>query len=271
MRRLMSLGVLLLATLLMNSMAFAKLNRIYEPIFVSKKLYLSPHRLCHDGLFIYFKDKNSCLKSEIQNFDCEKNYQISPIRTSEEISITDKGDFITRFYHVPMKYRYQEVDTEHDILLVNEMRTLSACEDRKLFETENIRSKRTVRTGEEKYLVQSLLDQSKKSKDESFLLINSPIGNFGKDEFLSLDDIGNPGTDLSRVAMKTPLCSDLSFEKVWKMSGEYTGTGLRGLLPAKIQTVSKPLYVKKKMWVVNQKTGELELRYEFTCDQVWEI
>ncbi len=263
---------LAILVLVMASFAQAKINRIYESIQVSQELILSPHRLCHDGLFVYFANKKQCKESGVPGFDCEKNYYIAPIRSSEEIYLPENEErHITRFYHINLEYHYQEVDTETNITFVDEPRTVSPCEDRKLFVTENVTYRRATRSYEEKMLVASLIEQADKKQNQEFLILNTPIGNVGHIDALSVDDIGKTEDELNESVLKTPFCSELSSDQVWNMSGEYTGSGIRSLMPASFQKISRPLYVKRIHSVVNKETGELEKRYEFTCNRVWEI
>ncbi len=257
---------------ILSSAALAKINRIYEPILVSQSLTLSPHRLCHNGLFLSFKNKVECERARVPNFDCEQFFHIAPIRSTEEIFLTsDPSSYVTRFYHIDLRYRYQEVDTVNDILLVDEPRTVSACENQPIYVTENVTQRRPVQNQEEQILIASLLDQANRSNNENYLILNTPIGSVGQAEVLTAEDLGKSDAELNLAKMKTPFCSDYGVDQIWKLSGEYTGSGVRSLHPARLQTISRPLYVKAKRWVINEETGEMELRYEFTCEKVWEI
>ncbi len=264
--------LLIIAALIVSNAALAKINRIYEPILVSQSLTLSPHRLCHNGLFLSFKDRKECEKANVASFDCAQFFHIAPIRSTEEIYLeNDPSSFVTRFYHIDLRYRYQEVDTVNDVLLIDEPRTVSACEDQPIYVTENVTQRRPVQNKEEEVLIASLVDQANRSNNEKYLILNTPMGSVRQAEVLTADDLGKSDDELNLAKMRTPFCSDYDVDQIWKLSGEYTGSGVRSLHPARLQTISRPLYVKTKRWVVNEETGELELRYEFTCEKVWEI
>ncbi len=253
--------------LIVTSAGQAKINRIYEPILVSQTMTVSPHRVCHDGLFLYFNSPEDCENAEISSFNCSKNYHIAPIRSAEEIHlVSDPSASITRFYHIELQYRYQEVDTSNNVILIDEPRTVSACEDREIYLTENVTKRRSVETLEEKILVASLVEQARRSQDESFLLLNTPVGNVDQSETLNFEDLWESELKLKHAMVRTPFCSDLGADQVWSLSGEYTGSGVRSLMPASLHLISRPLYIKEKKYVVDEESGELEARYVFSCE-----
>lgn len=249
------------------------INRILSTVQVSRDHAISPLRLCHDGRYLYFKDSKNCHDYFIPGFDCDSNPALTALRSSEKIYLSEKGgDFITRFFHIDTRYYYQEVDVDSGLILKNERRRIPFCKEMKRKTTINVITKRVVRSKEEKIFVSSLVDQSKKNKEASFLILNSPIGNVDEFELFDAnyveDQIGKP---LSRFPVKTPFCSGVNPDLVWQMSGEYTGGGSRSLKPASLQLISQPMFIKKKIFVVDEETKKLEQRYEFTCDPVWEI
>jgi hypothetical protein len=260
---------LIISTLLVTlaDTSEAQINRVYEPILVSQTMMVSPHRVCHDGLFLYFKSAEHCQAENYPHIDCTKNFHIAPIRSAEQIHlITNPEDYITRFFHIELRYRYQEVDTVHDVILIDEPRTVSACEDRQIYLTENVTKRRPVETRDERILVTSLIEQARRSHDESFLLINTPIGNVDNSEALNFQNLWDSDLQLRHAMVRTPFCGDLGFHEVWSLSGEYTGSGARGLMPAPLQSMSQPLYIKEKRYVADQQTGDLEERFEFSCE-----
>ncbi len=248
------------------------INRIYRTIQVSRDVSLSPLWMCHNGLYLFFREKNFCEKAQIDNFDCELNREIAPIRSAEKISTEEGGDSIMRFFHIDLRYNYQEVNRSTGELLTYEERSVPECKNRKVYESENVTSQRVVRTDEERYFVQSLVDQSKMTQDLSFLIVNSPIGNVDSLENLTIEDYGKSDDQFQMEAMvKTPFCSNMESDEVWKLSGEYTGSGVRELHPSSLQMNSQPFYIQKQLLVFNEKTGEMEPRYIFTCRKTWDI
>lgn len=264
--------LIVIAVVSLPIFSMAKVNRIYQNVRVSKTITLAPHQLCHNGLYLFFKNSDYCRQQKIPNFDCDKNYEIAPLRTSEEISLVEDGPYVTRFYHIQLRYHYQEVDAENDVVLVNDIRTISACEDRKLYVTENVRSRRVVRNNEEKFFISSLINQSSNRKDQSWLLLNSPVGNVGNFESLSAPKDDDHDKKRRSSIIKTPFCNNkYNPDQVWNLSGEYTGSGKRGLLPATLQLISEPLYVQKRTMILNKETQSLEPQYEFTCKKGMEL
>jgi len=249
-----------------------KMNKIFSPVRVSQNIVVSPRHLCHDGLYLYFKNEEDCKDAAVSGINCTDKSSIVPLRSTEDVYPTEYSDeFITRFYHIDLNYLYQEVIPNTSLVLFSEMRKIPYCENRERQQTKNIRSARVAQGENERIFVQSIIDQAEANQNEEFLIINTPVGNMPSFELLGYTDpYITVEQQYENAIVKTPFCSDFAKDMIWQMSGEYTGSGNRDLKPASLQTVSRPLYLAGKKLVENDK-GDLELRYTFTCEKVWSI
>ena len=238
---------------------------VFEHIVLSQDITVSAHRLCQDGLFIYFKNRQECERTPIP-FICDGDLRVVPIRSVEKIYLEQGGPDVTRFYEVQTDYSYESYlkkENGDDVLLKKETKTIPMCEDRELYEPENVGEWRYVESKEELEILESLLVAGHK-------LINTPFGSLERIRNLDLDHLKKPKE--RRVQVNTPFCNKtVPTAMVWQMSGEHTGNGVMDFNVGGLQSLSKPMYIERERKVWDPKTQQTRIVYDLTCQPTWDI
>ena len=236
---------------------------VFENIVLKQNLITSAHRLCQDGLFIYFKSIEQCERAK-SDIDCAKSLKIVPIQSAEKIYTSLGGPSLTRFFQVQLEYRhrlYEIEENKEDKLIFDLTRRLPYCEGRERHKTQNVGTWRYPESDSEKFLITSMIDSG-------LTLINTPIGDFGKIKNIGVNDYYDK--EKKRVLLKTPFCNKgVSSDQIYLMSGEYSGTG--SVRVGSLQSISMQMYLKETYYVVDEEKKEFVPRYLFSCVQIWDI
>lgn len=236
---------------------------LWEYIVLTQDINISAHRLCQDGLYIYFIDRYHCENSKGQ-FKCDGDLKIAPLRSVEKI-ILPSGESLTRFYEIKTTFRYEEyVKTSLGTKLVDyDYDRLPFCTDRARHEPQNIETSRMVIGVEERDLFASLIQSQ-------ITLLNTPYGNLRTIKNLAKDESKSPDITKVSARVQTPFCNNqISNEQIWQMSGEYSGNGIFQV--NSLQTVSRDMFIEKIRYQKDSATGELKKIYDFTCTPTWEL
>lgn len=259
---------LLAAIIFFSVESWANRYAVYEHIVISQDITVSAHRLCQDGVYIYFLSKKQCQKTE-GLFDCEKGLRIAPISFVEKV-FTELGSqkSITQFFKIKTQYSYQEFDISRgytDKLLSIHSETLPFCMSRPKQEAVTIGDWRYASNQKEKNLVESLFRSN-------LTLVNTPFGNMASLKNLPSDSYLNPWREEPAAELKTPFCNKtVSENQIWKLSGEYTGNGVRGFEIQKLQDISSRVYIERIDYSIDSKTRREKRSYQFTCNPTWDI
>jgi hypothetical protein len=244
---------------------WAQQFEVFEHIVLSQEVTVSAHRLCQDGLFIYFKDKTECQNTPVP-FQCEQGLRVAPIRSVEKIYLDVGGPSVTRFYEVDTSFSYKKFlksEVGPDQLLESGRRQIPECNDREIYEPANVGEWRYVETELERVMLESMLYAGHK-------LINTPHGPIERIRNLDWSYFERP--DQPWIHVRTPFCNEnLSTSMIWQMSGEHTGNGVVDFAVGPLQSLSVPMYIERVREVWDPQTQQVKKIYDFTCQPVWTI
>ena len=242
---------------------------IYEHIVLTQDLSISAHRLCQDGLYVYFNSKETCERADVQ-FDCQGSLRITPLYDVEKVALKVGGPSITRFYKVQTNFAYKTFETKEGSLDRMVSRTPSSipmCPGKDIYETQTVGEFRYVNSDSEAMVVESLVDSN-------FDIINTPRGSL--DEVLnpSYDDIEPVDFTRKKPVVKSPYCGDGAAERadlLHLLGGEYSGDGVEKANLTLLQSYSSQLFIKTTEYVNTVNGEKTKRRLNFHCVKTWDI
>jgi hypothetical protein len=263
--KIILLNSFLSVALSFNNPCFATEYSVYDHIVISQKLTVSAHRLCQDGLFIYFKSVNECNKSEIFSV-CEDGLKIAPIRYVEKVYADVGGQSVTQFFQIKTKFQkrvYSLNENKKDEMIFKENADLPYCMDKEIYEPANVGNWRYADSDDEKSVIESL-------NNSGHTLINSPYG-----QMIAVKNLKSEFSDIEllnvllKSNLKSPFCNtQVTKDNIWKMSGEYTGNGYEGFSIDGLQNISSELFVQKIYYKKLPTSSRPIKSFDFTCAQI---
>lgn len=258
--------VLLFSTVVFSSQLQADSGSTYsvfENIVLTQNITTSGHRLCQDGLFIYFKNVYECKRSKAK-VNCAGSLRITPVQSTEKIYIDVAGESVTRFYQVQTKFRHKVfsiAEGKADFLLSNRSRKIPYCKWRQRHEPQIVGTWRYPESAKEKVLLQAIIDSG-------FSLLNTPIGKVNIAANLGLNDYYS--AKKKKPILKTPYCNDeISDDQIHLMSGEYSGSGITKV--SALQSLSRRIYLSETNYVIDKTTNKKSYNYNLSCYRTWDI
>lgn len=274
-----------------------KTVKISSSIQVGFELGIPGASLCHDGQYLYFKNRSACeslnriqkssgLNHISQPFDCSGPMTITAINEIEEIFIPEFPErSILRFFSVDLTYTEKTFSKEDDgrlpprfKLLRERTKKVSQCSSRPKLPTTNVYSQREANKIQ-KYLILSLLKNG-------INVLNSPHGTlnafashhsttaFGLYDHKFSQPISSSLLSTSPVLqLQTPYCNPSVTEEIITqlIGGESSGGGYRTFKTKKLQSLSSALEVRstlsKEEWSkILKKPLRLDLQaFEVQC------
>jgi len=247
--------------------AFSSTFTVYEHIALTQNLSVSAHRLCQDGLYIYFKSEQDCLNSK-GPFVCDQELKIAPIRSVEKIFLGVGAQSLTRFYEIHLRFRqrvYFSSENSEDELIQESIESIPYCVGYQIYQSANVGSWRYVETDEEADIIESFISSG-------INLINTPFGGlqFFKNMIPVLNAKDHFFEELPRF--KSPYCNkDLTHDAIKQMSGEFSGNGIMGFKINELQDLSREIYIKKTNTLFEPEINKVSADYQLSCQETLEI
>ena len=190
----------------------------YNNVVIGRDISVPGNLLCNDGVFIYYKNKESCAKSGKKN--CT-NLSIGPINQAERIYI-DKDISITQFYKVSLVYEkktYSRTQAGRKKTSIDVK--VPYCVNRDILKPSNVFTEREASDEEIPVLASLYLN--------GMDAINTPFG-----PVKSIKKINYESHDIRKLPLlmltniRSPFCGEPNVLKyLEKISGEYSGNGWR--------------------------------------------
>lgn len=235
-----------------------------EDIWLTQKIHVAGENLCHNGQYIFFKDKASCEQEseqqDLEILDCEAELRLSPISFMEKISLPN-GASVTHFFNIKTEYEYTKYELtgfyplkNYDLVETKQVQ-FPICAGMKELPAKKI-TKERMATETERPFISGLVHSG-------VTVINSPYGFFkGMAQAALTQEVFVGGSHGNLPTLKSPLCNNgLDYKDILiKTSGEWSGHGIVQLASLnEWQNKSNNLVIK-----VREDMGAKK-RFDFYC------
>lgn len=200
-----------------------------DHVLLGRELSVAGHRLCHDGMHMYFKTEEQCRLHNstmephgFETLDCS-DLKLTPVNEIEQIKLTELGPSVYRFFTVDLFYRQEAREVSHmgqSEAVVTE-HYVQVCDEfdstRPTVFPENVWTQRNAAEEE--------LDMLNELYQAGFEIIHSPAGVI--ENLLFADPIlwsRSFANDMTKFSLGSPLCNDEFYSYFQKIGGEITGT-----------------------------------------------
>ena len=254
---------LFLSALLITVSCFANFSDLFEVdqhIVLNRYQSVSPKFLCHDNVYIYFKNQQTCELAGYSPLLCESNLILTPIRELEKIELNRKDEkTLVRSFKVNLNYEtwtYLNEGEGQYVLQPNPaQKQLSLCENRENKKSKVVHSFREAYMESEDKFLNQLVESG------FFWIVTGPgaIVSIRQLDLQALElNLQKIDSKIINQNIKSPQCSDkMPDDLIWQMGGELSGNGITSKAFDKIdynssQLTWNTLYHQQKVGCKNQ-------------------